>query len=228
MTLKNIIVFIGPPGSGKGTLSNLCIKSFGWKQLSTGNLCRKHISEGSSIGKQIDFAIKSGKLVSDSLITQMVKDWLINGISDSESVILDGYPRTVAQAELLNNLLVKNFETCNLKIFKLQVSDDHIINRLSNRYICKNENCQSVYSLLKGSQLMPKQFMKCDNCSGGLIRRDDDHKDSVKERLKIYNTHEKMLLNFYSLNKQNIINLSVDVPLGEAFDNFKQKMGLEY
>ena len=73
---KDIVIFLGPPGSGKGSLSQLCVKRLGWHQLSTGNLCREHIARGTEIGTQIDFAIKSGKLIADSLILEMVHDWL--------------------------------------------------------------------------------------------------------------------------------------------------------
>ena len=95
---KKIIVFLGAPGSGKGALSRLCIESFGWKQLSTGNLCRKHVSEGTALGQQIDFALKSGTLVSDDVIIAMGREWIEQEIEGAEGLILDGFPRTVVQA----------------------------------------------------------------------------------------------------------------------------------
>ena len=103
--VRDIIVFIGPPGSGKGTLSGLCVKELGWVQISTGNLCRKHIADKTKIGQEIDFAIKSGKLVSDNLITDMIIDWFKHVGDQVRTVVLDSYPRTVAQAQALTSFL---------------------------------------------------------------------------------------------------------------------------
>src|SRR5438105_2140053 len=105
--MGNIFIFLGPPGSGKGSVSRLCIKDLGWVQLSTGNLCRKHIAKQTEIGKEIDFAIKSGKLVSDDLITNMVLEWFQKDFDDSHTVILDGYPRTIMQAQAFTKLFDK-------------------------------------------------------------------------------------------------------------------------
>ena len=107
---KNLIVFMGPPGAGKGSLSQLCVDEFGWVQLSTGFLCRKHIAAQTTIGRQIDFFIKSGKLVDDSLIVDMVEEWLAEQIDQQRGVILDGFPRSVVQAQALDEIL-KKFES---------------------------------------------------------------------------------------------------------------------
>ena len=115
---KSVFIFIGPPGSGKGTLSHLCVSSLRWVQLSTGNLCRKHIAEQTEIGKQIDFALKSGKLVSDSLINAMVHDWFSMTIQEADNIILDGYPRTVAQAEALHEYLQKNLSHVDVQVIR--------------------------------------------------------------------------------------------------------------
>ncbi len=96
-TERSIVIFIGPPGAGKGSLSQLCVKELGWAQLSTGNLCRYHITEQTELGKQIDLAIKSGKLISDGVIVDMVDKALPETFKQSPIVILDGFPRTVAK-----------------------------------------------------------------------------------------------------------------------------------
>ena len=95
MSIERIVLFVGPPGSGKGTLSQKCVQELGWKQISTGDLCRAHIANETEIGKKIDFAIKSGKLVDDGLISQMVFEWFSEQKNGPHTVILDGYPRTV-------------------------------------------------------------------------------------------------------------------------------------
>ena len=103
MNKQNIVIFLGPPGSGKGSLSNLAIKNMGFNQISTGNLCRQHIANATDIGNQIDSIIKSGRLIPDELITSMVFDWLNQRNNGFLPIILDGYPRTVNQAIALND-----------------------------------------------------------------------------------------------------------------------------
>lgn len=222
---KEVYLFMGPPGSGKGSLSKLCVKQFGWDQLSTGNLCREHISRQTEIGKQIDFAIKSGKLISDSLVTEMVDNWLSEILESTRGIILDGFPRTVAQAEAFNDLLVNKFNYVNLKIIKLTVPNDEIVARLAGRYICTNNKCQAVYSLLSGSSLKPKNELACDDCSQKLVRRSDDEEESVRERLKIYYSHERDLLDFYVKKMHRITELNGARQLNVIFEDFKRLIG---
>jgi adenylate kinase len=223
---KNIFLFMGPPGSGKGSLSKLCIKAFGWHQFSTGNACRQHIVEQTSIGQQIDFAIKSGKLVSDGLVTAMVDVWLSEAIHDrAAGIILDGFPRTVVQAQAFESLLEENFKTVDLSIVKLRVPDEYIVARLAERYMCQNEKCQAVYSMVDGSALQPKKPFSCDECESVLVRRSDDTKESVLERLKAYYFHEKALLDFYQAKGQPIQELDGRHSLIVVFENFKRLIG---
>ena len=221
-----IYLFIGPPGSGKGSLSKLCVDKLDWAQLSTGNLCREHIARQTEIGKQIDFAIKSGKLVSDKLIVDMVRDWLEQSFSQKGSVIFDGFPRTVPQAVALEGLLNRSFSSSKLKIIRFFLDDDVIVDRLTNRYICRNDACQAVYSLAEGSTLAPKKHMVCDECGGELIRRSDDTEASIRERLKTYHDHEHNLLDFYRNNGKKVLELSVAKPLDRVFEEFKVLVGL--
>ena len=214
------MVFIGPPGSGKGSLSELCVKKLGWVQLSTGNLCRKHIAEQTDIGKQIDFAIKSGKLVSDSLITVMVADWFAENVGNAETVILDGFPRTVAQADALQNILNERFLGVNLHVIRLKISDTRVVERLCNRYTCSNKACQAVYSLISNSTMAPKSGMVCDACSCPLIRRADDEEEAIKNRLQVYHKHEQGLLAFYDGIRQPIKQFSVEKSIEDVFEDF--------
>ncbi len=171
---KDLIVFIGPPGAGKGSLSQLCTSQFGWMQLSTGFLCRKHIAEQTPIGKQIDFSMKSGKLVDDALIVQMVEEWLVAHASEYHGIILDGFPRTVTQAQALAALLSKKVPFCRLNVVRLTACDTTIVERLASRFVCENKDCQKVYSVADGA-LQPHKMGKCDDCSSSLVRRSDDH-----------------------------------------------------
>lgn len=222
---KNVYIFIGPPGSGKGTLSNLCAQTLGWVQLSTGNLCRKHIAEQSDIGKQIDFAIKSGKLISDSLITKMVEEWFDTMDPSIEAVILDGYPRTVVQAREFSKLLATKFTFLTLSIVKFYISDEQVLARLSGRYICQNNDCQAVYSLIAGSSLQPKKGLCCDQCSSLLGRREDDAEEAIRQRLQIYHKHEHDLLNFFTDHGYSVKQVLVEKPLELVFEDFKRMVG---
>ncbi len=107
------------------------------------------------------------------------------------------------------------------------IEDDRVVARLTGRYICQNDRCQTVYSLIKGSPLAPKQQMICDDCSGQLMRRSDDNEESIVERLKTYHRHEDSLLQFYKDRDQNIIEFGVDKPLDKVFSDFKKLMGFE-
>jgi adenylate kinase len=213
-------IFIGPPGAGKGSLSKLCIEQFGWTQLSTGNLCRKHIAEDTHIGKQIDFTIKSGKLISDELITDMVDEWLGQTIKTEKSLILDGFPRNIIQAKSLFSLIRNKYGSLKVKVVRFLISDDVAVSRICNRYICQNKQCQTVYSGCTQSGLLPKKEMQCDICEMPLGRRDDDSRDTVVNRLKVYRDFEKDMLDCLQA-KNELIEVDMDRPLNEIFDTFK-------
>lgn len=218
-----VYIFIGPPGSGKGTLSQLCTDQLGWAQLSTGALCRKHIQEQTEIGQQIDFAIKSGKLVSDKLVTEMVCEWLAQNIGSSKApIILDGYPRTVIQAEAFNQFISEQQGKLQVHVVRFFISDEHVITRLNARYICQNKECQVVYSAALDSSLTLGQKMICDRCSSPLGRRADDEAHAIRERLNVYHMHEKQLVDFYKQNKQPIFEFNVEKSVPEVFAEFKQ------
>ncbi len=245
---KRIYIFLGPPGAGKGSLSQLCTKRLGWRQLSTGNLCREHIARQTQIGKEIDFAIKSGKLISDSLVIDMVHDWLSKELlaeqavdrekaasqsrqvvpvqSDapqgeviSRTVILDGFPRTKLQAHALHELIEKMVGV-DLHVVHLKLTDEEIMYRLRARSVCQNEKCQRVYSLHKHSHLQPVKYMTCNECEAPLVRRLDDEEAAIVERLKIYHTHQDEMLSFYEEVGHPVRALPVDAPLEEVYGTF--------
>lgn len=226
MNPKQLFVFIGPPGSGKGSLSSMCVEKLGWVQLSTGDLCRKNIAEQTPIGQQIDFAIKSGKLVPDSLITEMVVQWFEQQTEHPASIILDGYPRTVAQAQEFTLILKSRLAAFDLKVVRFAISDEHVVARLSGRYICNNKGCQAVYSLIPGSSLAPRRVMTCDRCDGQLMRRSDDYEDAIRTRLKVYHQHEHDLISFFEQKGYAIEKCDVEKPLLDVFKEFQQLVGL--
>ena len=225
--LKEVYIFIGPPGSGKGSLSNLCVAHLGWRKLSTGNLCRKHIVEQTEIGKQIDFALKSGKLVSDDLITNLVDEWFEEISTQASAVILDGYPRTLAQAKSLHMYASKKLTSLKTKIVKFFVDDEVVLARLNDRYTCTNKDCQAVYSLTKKSSLAPKRSGVCDYCSFALGKRADDETRTIQERLVVYHKHEKDLLLFYKSQGYSLLEFNVNKNLDAVFSDFRQLTNFE-
>lgn len=218
-----VYIFIGPPGSGKGTLSQLCTEHLGWSQLSTGDLCRKHIQEKTEIGRQIDFAIKSGKLISDTLVTEMVCGWLTQHIGNSQTpIILDGYPRTVVQAEAFNQFIDAQESNVQLYVVRFFISDEQVVARLNARFICQNKECQVVYSGSLETALASGKEMACTRCSSSLGRRADDEAHAVRERLNIYHMNEQQLIDFYEQKNQSIFEFNVEKSVPEVFAEFKQ------
>ncbi|HEV2601662.1 MAG TPA: nucleoside monophosphate kinase [Candidatus Babeliales bacterium] len=221
---KDIFVFIGPPGSGKGSLSALCVKELQWLQLSTGNLCRQHIANQTEIGKIIEAAIKSGGLVSDDIIIAMVEEWLLDTRDDIRTVILDGYPRSVHQAESFCSLIKNQFKNVSFHVVLFTLSDEKLIARLTSRLICQKKECQAVYSTVEGSGLEPQVPFICDVCSGPLERRKDDDIEAILVRLDMYHKHTQPLMDFYKKIGQPVIEIDVDSSLEDIFQEFKRKV----
>ena len=219
-----LTIFIGPPGSGKGTLSQMMVRKLGWKQVSTGNLCRKNIQEGTNIGKEIDFAIKSGKLVPDELITKMVYNWFAQNQTCEQSIILDGYPRTLQQARDFDHFM--KTLPFDIQVIHFILDDETIINRLKSRYICENKECQAAYAVFPGSPHAPTQAGICDECSGRLQRRKDDTETAIKERLKVYHQHAKPLLHFFMEEHYPVHDLKANKSAENLFLELRKMIGV--
>lgn len=221
---KQVFIFIGPPGAGKGSLSQLCVSRLGWAQLSTGDLCRQHIAEQTEIGKQIDFIIKSGTLIPDSLMIDMVEAWLLDKFKNIDVLILDGFPRTVVQAEALDALLCKKiFSHVALHVVQLVIEDGEVMHRLLGRLVCPNKGCGAVYSKEIG-ELQPQREGFCDRCpQTRLIVRSDDTAESIKHRLEVYHKHANALLDYYRHHDhKNVKTLDAHKPLPEVFLDFER------
>lgn len=223
---SKIYIFIGPPGSGKGSLAALCVQQLGWLQLSAGNLCRREISQASEIGQQIAFLINSGKLIPDGLIASMVKKDLIESLKSNSNVILDGFPRTVSQAHEFESIVSDmQLGMSNLHIVRLLAKDETVVTRLTSRLICSNETCQAVYSTCDEG-LRPRENMVCNLCKAVLRQREDDTQAVVQDRLGQYRFHEKMLLDFYKQRDHTWIDVDVEKQLEDVFDEFKHLITL--
>jgi len=192
---KTIFTFLGSPGAGKGTLSAQCASQLGFKILSTGNLCRQEIASGSQMGKMIrEYTMTTG-LVPDEVIAQMVEVWLEKQV-DNKTIILDGYPRTQKQAKMLSSLLKNKFPEYRFRVVFLYVPDkEEIIQRLSNRLVCKNKKCQSVYN---ATMFKDTDKHVCKNCGSELIRREDDAPEVVQIRLDGFAENNNEIISFYN------------------------------
>ncbi|WP_415061874.1 adenylate kinase [Bdellovibrio sp.] len=183
----NLILF-GAPGAGKGTQSELLIKRLGMTQISTGDLFRAAIKGQTELGKKAQEYMDKGQLVPDSIVIGMVEEVLQKGVKD---VILDGFPRTVAQAQALDELLVKMHLSIGKAVF-LEVPMKILMDRLTGRRVCKN--CGAVYHIVSKPTKMEG---KCDVCGGEVIQRNDDKAEVIETRLKTYEEFTSPLKEFY-------------------------------
>ena len=186
------IIMLGAPGTGKGTIAGILSGELGIPQISTGDIFRKNIKEGTELGKLADSYISKGQLVPDDVTIKIVEDRL-NQPDAKNGVILDGFPRTVVQADKLKEILANNGEKVDITI-NLVTPDEEIIERIVNRRVCSNQECKAVYNLVLHP---PKVEGKCDKCGSELITRKDDNVETVKSRLEQYFTATSLLVEYY-------------------------------
>jgi adenylate kinase len=190
MKLMNIMLF-GAPGAGKGTQAKFIIDQYGIPQISTGDMLRAAITEGTEMGMEAKKFMDEGKLVPDSTIIGIIKDRLSEE-DCKKGFILDGFPRTLAQAEALE-ILLKELNMSLDKVISLNVPDELIVGRVIGRRVCSN--CGASFHIENNS---PKVEGKCDYCGSDLILRKDDNKDTVEKRLSAYHEQTAPLFNFYT------------------------------
>ena len=190
------IVMLGAPGTGKGTIGKILSKDLNLVHVSTGDIFRDQINKGTELGKKIQRYIESGALVPDDVVIETVKTRLLEQ-DVANGAILDGFPRTSAQAEALKNFLKGNKPGAKRVAIELDVPDDEIIRRVVNRLICSNKSCGAIYNK---ETKPPKKEGICDVCGSALKRRDDDNKETVTKRLEIYHQNSKDLIDFYRKN----------------------------
>ncbi len=184
------IVFLGPPGAGKGTQAKILIEKYGIPQISTGDMLREHRAKGTELGKKAQEYMDKGQLVPDEIILGMVRERLAQ--SDcAKGFILDGFPRTVAQAEALDKILSEMGKKLDFAL-ALVVPDDLLVERLTGRRTCKS--CGMMFHV---KYKPPKVEGKCDACGGELYQRPDDNEETVRNRLKVYHESTAPLIDYY-------------------------------
>lgn len=181
------LLLVGPPGAGKGTQAATLAKKLGAAHLSTGDMLRRQVKEGTELGKKAEGYMKSGGLVPDELILDIVKVEL----AKNPSFILDGFPRTVDQAKKLDDMLKALSRPLNLVIL-LTVDDEQLVERLGLRRTCPK--CNKVYHLKTNP---PKVEGKCDADGTALIQRPDDNAETIRKRLKVYHEQTAPVIEFY-------------------------------
>ncbi|NLC88089.1 MAG: nucleoside monophosphate kinase [Clostridiaceae bacterium] len=192
------IVMLGKPGSGKGTVGKMLSDLLRITHISSGELFRSYIKRAGETGKKIEKYVNEGKLVPDNLAIELVEKRLLEQ-DCSNGVILDGFPRTVKQAEELNEFLKSN--KCKIDIaVELELSDEDIIDRIVKRRVCSNVDCREVYNL---EFRKPKQEGICDVCGSKLTQREDDKIETVVQRLKTYHETSEKLVEYYK--KQELL-----------------------
>ncbi len=214
VTMK--LILLGAPGAGKGTVAKLLTKMDGSVQISTGDILRAAVAAGSDLGKQAKAAMDAGDLVSDDLIMGIMADRLKEDDCKS-GYLLDGFPRTIPQAEALKVMLNDMGETLDA-VVNIDVPRDVILDRLTTRRTCTS--CGEIYNVKSNP---PKEEGKCDKCGGPVVQRDDETVEVISNRLEVYNEMTAPLAGFYE--GEGML-LTVEATSSDAvIDAIKAKLG---
>jgi adenylate kinase len=184
------IILLGPPGAGKGTIAKALMQHDGSVQISTGDILRAAVAAGTTLGKRAEAAMKAGDLVTDELIMGIMEQRLQEE-DCQQGYLLDGFPRTIPQAEALKALLAKLGETLDC-VLELDIPRDVIIDRLTTRRTCNN--CGEIYNV---KSKPPRVEGVCDVCGSDIVQRDDETEEAIENRLQVYNQQTAPLVEFY-------------------------------
>jgi adenylate kinase len=213
------LILLGAPGAGKGTVAKLLTDVDGSVQISTGDILRGAVQAGTELGKQADAFMKAGDLVPDELIMGIMEARLQEP-DCAKGFLLDGFPRTIPQAEQLNSLLARLGIKLDMAV-NLDVPRDVILDRLTTRRTCSNSDCQAIYNVKSNP---PKQEGICDKCGSPVIQRDDETEEAISKRLETYNEKTAPLVSFYEKEGllTNVNATSSDV----VVQSIKDKIGM--
>lgn len=204
------MVFLGPPGAGKGTQAVMLSERLGILHLSTGDILRENVKQGTGIGKKARSFMEKGELVPDDMVIEMMLETIKKGNKD-KGFVLDGFPRTVYQAKKLDAALQKLNLPIEMVVY-FKTSTDIVIFRLTGRRLCRD--CGANYHIIN---MPPKKEGLCDKCGGGLYRRKDDSEETIKKRLEVYNNQTEGLIGYYR-EKGVLKEISGDLDAGMVYE----------
>ncbi len=184
------IIMLGPPGAGKGTQAKMLVEEFGIPQISTGDMLRAAVAEGTELGKKAKEYMDRGQLVPDEVVIGIVRERLSKP-DCHKGFILDGFPRTVPQAEALDKILQEMGKRIDC-VINIVVPDEEILKRLTGRRTCRK--CGAMYHVEFNP---PKKEGVCDKCGGELYQRDDDKEETIRKRLEVYKAQTEPLVDYY-------------------------------
>ena len=211
------LVLLGPPGAGKGTQASRIVDKFATPHISTGDIFRANIKEGTDLGKKAQAYMNKGELVPDSLVIEIALDRLSQD-DCKEGFLLDGFPRTVEQAEALDAFLAEKDSKVDY-VLDIQVPKEVLLKRLTARRVCKV--CGATYNLVG---MPPKKEGICDECGGELYQREDDTVETVENRINVYNNQTTPLLDYYE-EAGNIVHLDGTIDPDELFEKIAALLG---
>ncbi|MDR1445300.1 MAG: adenylate kinase [Treponema sp.] len=207
------LIFLGPPGAGKGTLAARAVEILTVPHISTGNIFRAAIAAKSPLGLKVKEILDSGKLVDDETTIGLVRERLAQD-DTLAGYILDGFPRTIPQAEALAGFSAVD------KVLNFDIPDSGVVERLSGRRTCKK--CGVNFHILFNK---PKQEGICDACGGELYTRDDDKAEAIRKRLQVYRDQTAPLIDFYR-KKGLLIDVDARPGVDEVVENFRKSLGV--
>ena len=213
------LILLGAPGAGKGTVAKLLTAVDGSVQISTGDILRGAVQAGTELGKEADAFMKRGDLVPDSLIMGIMGKRLQEP-DCQKGFLLDGFPRTIPQAEELKDLLVKLDITLDMAV-NIDVPRDVILDRLCTRRTCENSECQEIYNVKSNP---PKQEGICDKCGSAAIQREDETEEAISHRLQTYNDKTAPLIGFYE--KEGLLKTVAGTSSDVVVQELKVSLGL--
>ncbi|MBQ0004397.1 MAG: adenylate kinase [Clostridiales bacterium] len=210
-------VLLGPPGAGKGTQAVRIVEKYDIPHISTGDIFRANIKQGTELGKKAQEYMNAGQLVPDELVVDLVKDRLLQD-DCKNGFLLDGFPRTIFQAEQLDKFLEENGQKMDI-VINFNVAKETLMARLTGRRVCKS--CGASYHIIN---IPPKQEGICDTCGGALEQRKDDNAETAENRINVYDEQTAPLIGYYK-ESGVLADFDGELPLDEIFNQIVETIG---